>query len=155
MPSPRPDRLPPTQKPAASNRHYIDLQNKLINPANPADNTAASKTSHIHLRQYQMRKTQPTVTGIADTAGLLTTRAAGLAYFSAGTNRRELRFAFTNFLCMDIAQTERHHSRRFPRAPGCGSHARGVTAPPTSKPAWAAMPKWTPWADLHSLQFHE
>jgi hypothetical protein len=37
-----------------------------------------------------------------DTAGVLTTRAAGEAFFSAGTNRRMLRFTAMNYLCRDM-----------------------------------------------------
>ena len=37
-----------------------------------------------------------------DTAGVLTTRAAGEAFFSAGTNRRMWRFTTLNFLCRDM-----------------------------------------------------
>ncbi|MGZ3694537.1 MAG: hypothetical protein ACXWQO_10180, partial [Bdellovibrionota bacterium] len=90
----------------ASNQHYIDLQNVLMNPADPTDLTSNLRTSRIHLKQYLVKKVQSAVTGITDTAGVLTTRAAGLAYFSAGTNRREARFAFKNFLCMDMPQLQ-------------------------------------------------
>lgn len=89
-----------------NNQHYIDLQNGLINPNDLNDVTSTARTMRIHLKQYLQRKQQSTVTGIADTAGVLTTRAAGLAYFSAGTNRREARFAFKNFLCMDMPQLQ-------------------------------------------------
>lgn len=35
-------------------------------------------------------------------AGIFSSRAAGEAYFSAGTNRRQTRYAFMNFLCKDF-----------------------------------------------------
>ena len=38
----------------------------------------------------------------ADVAGVTTTRAAGEAYFSAGTNRRMWRFLSMNYLCRDL-----------------------------------------------------
>jgi hypothetical protein len=82
-----------------SNQHYIDLQTKLINP-----NTLGAGTTRISLKTFLVKKTQSTLTGISDTAGVLTSEAAGAAYFSAGTNRREARFAFKNFLCMDMPQ---------------------------------------------------
>ena len=47
------------------------------------------------------QRIQSQINGISDTAGVLTTRAAGEAFYSAGTNRRVLRFAFMNFLCRD------------------------------------------------------
>ncbi len=37
-----------------------------------------------------------------DTAGVITTRAAAKAFFSAGTNRRMWRFTSMNFLCRDL-----------------------------------------------------
>ncbi|WP_457825699.1 hypothetical protein, partial [Staphylococcus aureus] len=64
----------------------------------------AAGNARISLKTFLVKKTQSTLTGVSDTAGVLTSRAAGLAYFSAGTNRREARFAFKNFLCMDIPQ---------------------------------------------------
>ncbi len=39
-----------------------------------------------------------------DTAGILTTRAAGEAYLSAGTNRRMWRFTAINYLCRDMEE---------------------------------------------------
>jgi hypothetical protein len=38
----------------------------------------------------------------AETAGIITTRAAGEAFFSAGTNRRMWRFIGMNYLCRDM-----------------------------------------------------
>ncbi len=38
----------------------------------------------------------------ADAAGVITTRAAGEAFFSAGTNRRMWRFLAMNYLCRDM-----------------------------------------------------
>jgi len=40
----------------------------------------------------------------SETAGIITTRAAGKAYFSAGTNRRMLRFVAVNYLCQDLEE---------------------------------------------------
>ncbi len=40
----------------------------------------------------------------ADTAGVVTTRAAAEAFFSAGTNRRMWRFVSMNYLCRDLEQ---------------------------------------------------
>lgn len=85
-----------------SNQHYIDLQTKLINPSNPTDLTTANRTARISLRTYLTKKVQSTVVGFTDTAGLLTTRAGAAGYFTAGTNRRAVRFTMKNFLCLDI-----------------------------------------------------
>ena len=56
----------------------------------------------VNLKDYLVRTSQSKTTGISDTAGVLTTRAAGAAFFSAGTNRRATRFTFMNFLCRDF-----------------------------------------------------
>ena len=95
-------------RPAArdNNNHFIDLGTQQINLANPTDLTAANRTSPIPLRQFLQRKQQSVVLGITDTAGVLTSRASGAAYFSAGTNRRAVRFALKNFLCMDMPQLQ-------------------------------------------------
>lgn len=37
-----------------------------------------------------------------DSAGVVTTRAAGEAFFKAGTNRRMLRFTLMNYMCRDL-----------------------------------------------------
>ena len=44
------------------------------------------------------------VLAAGETAGVITTRAAGEAFFSAGTNRRMWRFTTMNFLCRDMEQ---------------------------------------------------
>jgi len=42
--------------------------------------------------------------GVAEAAGVITTRAAGMAFFRAGTNRRMWRFTSMNYLCRDLEQ---------------------------------------------------
>lgn len=58
--------------------------------------------SNASLKDNLVKVTQSITTGIKDTAGVLTTRAAGEAFFSAGTNRRATRFTFINYLCRDF-----------------------------------------------------
>lgn len=58
--------------------------------------------ARVSLKDYLIRVGQTATTGIKDTAGVLTTRASGAAFFSAGTNRRATRFTFMNFLCRDF-----------------------------------------------------
>ena len=48
------------------------------------------------------RQVQSQMNNIPDTAGVLTTRAAGEAFYQAGTNRAVTRFTFMNFLCHDF-----------------------------------------------------
>ncbi len=52
------------------------------------------------------QRVQSAVTSLpaAATAGVLTTRAAAEAFFSAGTNRRMRRFTAMNYLCRDMEQ---------------------------------------------------
>jgi len=82
--------------------------------------TGYSQTDNLHYQQLEqsradlsnpavlVRRMQSTLPGsvltAADTAGVLTTRAAGEAFFSAGTNRRMWRFTAKNFLCRDMEQ---------------------------------------------------
>ncbi len=79
-----------------------------------------SQTDNLHYQQLEqsradlsdpnvlVRRMQSTLPGsmlmAGDTAGVLTTRAAGEAFFSAGTNRRMWRFTAMNYLCRDMEQ---------------------------------------------------
>ena len=90
-----------------TNDHYKDLDD-----------------NNVDLKVNLVQRVQSTMNGITDTAGVLTTRAAGEAFYSAGTNRRVGRFAFMNFLCRDyealhdINLTDYHVRRDIDRAPG-------------------------------------
>ena len=46
----------------------------------------------------------PKAQNLSAPAGVMTTRAAGRAFFSGGTNRAMLRFTLINHLCMDLEQ---------------------------------------------------
>ncbi|MBL7716374.1 MAG: hypothetical protein JNL01_12985 [Bdellovibrionales bacterium] len=70
-----------------NNDHYRDLEVRRIDLSNASN---------------LVRVNQSTQTGIVDTAGVITTRAAGSAFFSAGTNRRMFRFLAVNYLCKDL-----------------------------------------------------
>jgi hypothetical protein len=81
---------------------------------------AYSQTDNEHYRQLEaarvdlgdprrlvpvLQSTLPdAVLAAGETAGVVTTRAAGEAFFSAGTNRRMWRFTAMNFLCRDMEQ---------------------------------------------------
>ena len=67
------------------NNQYLELENKFVN-----------------LKDNLVRVSQSATTGIPDTAGVITTRASGAAFFTAGTNRRMTRFIFMNYLCRDF-----------------------------------------------------
>jgi hypothetical protein len=88
------------------------------------DHFSQAESTKIDLAGTLVQRTQSTVTGIGDTAGVLTTRAAGEAFLSAGTNRRMNRFAFMNFLCRDyealhdITRPDLWVRRDVDRAPG-------------------------------------
>jgi hypothetical protein len=81
----------------------------------------------VNLKDYLSRVSQTKVTGIADSAGVLTSRAFGSAFYSAGTNRRATRFTFINFMCRDfealhdINITDYHVRRDVDRKPGLDS----------------------------------
>tara|TARA_R110000868_G_scaffold117600_15_gene312507 strand:- start:14543 stop:15619 length:1077 start_codon:yes stop_codon:yes gene_type:complete len=68
-----------------NNDHYEDLENR-----------------GFDLKAELVPRTQSAMNNLAQTAGVITTRAAGEAFFSAGTNRRMTRFLFMNFLCHDF-----------------------------------------------------
>lgn len=68
-----------------NNNHYMEIEKR-----------------NISLKDTLVRKTQSSLTGISQTAGVLTTRAAAAAFFSDGTNRAMTRYTFMNFLCKDF-----------------------------------------------------
>ncbi len=67
------------------------------------DHYENAEDRNLNLMSSLMRQTQSAMTGIpgAAVSGVITTRAAGEAFFSAGTNRRVNRFNFINYLCRD------------------------------------------------------
>jgi len=75
------------------NDHYRQLEASRANLGNPAVLVARTQSG---LPGSQL--------GAADTAGVITTRAAAEAFFSAGTNRRMWRFIAINFLCRDMEE---------------------------------------------------
>jgi hypothetical protein len=76
---------------ASSNAHYEGLE-----------------ASGASLRDELVRTTQSSATGLPPeaTAGVLTTRAAGQAFFIAGTNRAMFRYTLMNHLCVDLEQVQ-------------------------------------------------
>lgn len=75
------------------NEHYRRLENDRVDLSNP---NLLVKEKQSKLPDSQLPASQ--------TAGVLTTRAAGEAFFSAGTNRRMWRFTGMNYLCRDMEQ---------------------------------------------------
>lgn len=75
------------------NQHYQEIQSQGLDLSDPA----------VLVQQTQSGQPGSQV-GPAEAAGVVTTRAAGEAFFSAGTNRRMWRFTGLNFLCRDLEQ---------------------------------------------------
>jgi len=75
------------------NEHYEELEDERADLSNPAVLMAVSQSG---LPEAQLPSSA--------TAGVLTTRAAGQAFFRAGTNRRMLRFTAMNYMCRDLEQ---------------------------------------------------
>jgi hypothetical protein len=75
----------------SDNTHYQQLEQSLVDLSNP---TRFVRTTQSGLPGSMLSP--------GDTAGVLTTRAAGQAFFSAGTNRRMWRFTAMNYLCRDM-----------------------------------------------------
>ena len=73
------------------NAHYEELEGSRADLSNPGVLMAASQSG-----------LPGAVLPSAATAGVVTTRAAGEAFFSAGTNRRMFRFTSMNYLCRDL-----------------------------------------------------
>jgi hypothetical protein len=83
--------LVPTPYQQTSNQHYIEIQAAGLDLSNPA--------VLVGVPQSTLPGSQITA---ADAAGVITTRAAAEAFFSAGTNRRMWRFTAINYLCRDM-----------------------------------------------------
>jgi hypothetical protein len=68
------------------------------------DHYAALESNDIDLSngQYLESRTQTQMGMAGGAAGIMTTRAAGQAFFSAGTNRAMFRFTSMNYLCRDL-----------------------------------------------------
>jgi hypothetical protein len=81
----------PTAYEQTSNQHYREIQEMGVDLANPAQLVGVPQST---LPGSQI--------GSADAAGVITTRAAAEAFFSAGTNRRMWRFTTMNYLCRDM-----------------------------------------------------
>ncbi len=66
------------------------------------------------LQDVLQQRLQSSVTGLPSdaTAGVITSRAAAKAFFSAGTNRAQFRFTLMNHLCRDLEQV--HDTTRVP-----------------------------------------
>jgi hypothetical protein len=75
------------------NLHYQELEQNHVDLSNPA----------LFVARPQSTLPGSQITA-ADAAGVLTTRAAGEAFFSGGTNRRMWRFTAINYLCRDMEQ---------------------------------------------------
>jgi hypothetical protein len=83
----------PTPYSQTDNQHYLELEAQRIDLGDP--------TRLVPVPQSTLPASQLAAN---DTAGVLTTRGFGEAYFSAGTNRRAWRFTGMNFLCRDMEQ---------------------------------------------------
>ena len=103
-----------------NNFHYEDLED--LGPitgdlANPSILQGTVTTPSV---------TQSAVTGLASsaTAGVMTSRAGAMAFFSDGTNRAMFRFTMMNHLCTDleplkdVSRTPDHVRRDVSRSPG-------------------------------------
>jgi hypothetical protein len=97
----------------------------------PANNAMydAMDANNVDLKAHLTQTTQSSLTGIpaAATAGVLTTRGAGSAFFINGTNRAMFRFTMLNHLCndmqlvMDVTRPPDHIRQDVARSPGGAS----------------------------------
>lgn len=82
----------------SDNNHYAQLEALGPTTGNLADPDILEGT------ESQPAITQSSVTGLPSgaTAGVMTTRAGAMAFYSAGTNRAMFRFTLMNHLCTDL-----------------------------------------------------
>jgi hypothetical protein len=85
----------PSEPSQTNNDHYRQLEESRVDLSDPG----------LFVRATQSGLPGSPLTP-ADAAGVVTTRAAAAAYFSAGTNRRMWRFTSMNFLCRDLEDTK-------------------------------------------------
>lgn len=88
------------------------LHGDILYTVGAGDISAYSPSSNDHYKEAEEKKlnlkdslsqaTQSQLNGISDSAGVITSRAAGEAFFSDGTNRAMTRYTFMNFLCKDF-----------------------------------------------------
>jgi hypothetical protein len=71
---------------------------------NNNDHYAALEAQNVDLLANLEKKSQVGLTGIAEVAGVLTTRGWGSAYYFDGTNRAAVRFSLMTYLCNDLEQ---------------------------------------------------
>lgn len=74
-----------------SNAHYEYLEEKKVDLSNPNNLKRVKQSSLPNAR-----------VPAAATAGIITTRQASKAFFSAGTNRAMFRFLMMNYMCRDV-----------------------------------------------------
>ena len=104
----------------SNNLHYEQLE--ALGPLNVNGDLSSAST----LRGPNQGITQSAITGLpsAATAGVMTSRAASMAFFSDGTNRAMFRFTLMNHLCTDleplkdISRTPDRVRRDVSRSPG-------------------------------------
>jgi len=81
-----------------NNDHYEELEANNVDLSNPDNLKSVTQAS------LGMAGSTTGASGETDSAGVITTRAAGKAFFKAGTNRAMLRFTLMNHMCRDLEQ---------------------------------------------------
>jgi len=76
-----------------NNLHYEQLEQDRVD-----------LSSTVDFVQFPQDALPGSMLDATETAGIITTRAAGEAFFSAGTNRRMFRYLAMNYLCVDLEQ---------------------------------------------------
>lgn len=66
------------------------------------DHFARFETSGLSYKTNLVTRQQSSLSGLSISAGVMTLRAFGDAYYNAGTNRRAVRYTLKNFICRDI-----------------------------------------------------
>jgi len=95
---------------SADNEHYEDIENRNLNLSSPSILKPASQLDYVlsPTRTRQIRPQGMAASPYVDPgqnmapAGIFTTRANGLAFYSMGTNRRMVKFTLQNFMCRSL-----------------------------------------------------
>lgn len=88
-----------------SNSHYAAIEDNRLNLQTALQEKKQSENNNTETNvtnNNRMDNQNVLVNGINGAAGVFTLRQAGLAFYSAGTNRRVTRYAFMNFMCHDF-----------------------------------------------------
>lgn len=87
-----------------SNNHYQEIENRRLSLKDVLVEKMQSQNNNTEndVEGNRLDNQNVLVDNVNGAAGVFTLRQSGMAFYSAGTNRRVTRYAFMNFLCHDF-----------------------------------------------------